>query len=202
MRRWPSLVALAAVGLICGAAIGIVNTAFVPNCGEACAAERLGKVTLWGLALLVAFPLLGQFGFKRTGEGLKQTIAVAGVLSLIALAPPFLKYGYELHQRYWKTAWQSDIPNIDFSMMSIVTRPVSATAYGTVSRIPIKAWERCALGVVTCDKRPRFVEAMCLGSGATVLIEESNWTAFRRIPDEDLPEIGGQPKDMNLCPAG
>jgi len=103
----------------------------------------------------------------------------------------------------WRKATsQPAIPNVDFYVMAIATRPVNATAYGTTSKVPIKAWERCALGLVTCDKQRRAVEAICLGSGATVLIEESSWPAFRRIPDEDLPGISGQPKDMHLCPAG
>lgn len=93
------------------------------------------------------------------------------------------------------------VPNVDFYAMAIATEPVNATAYGSASKVRIKAWERCALGLVTCDKRPRTVEAICLGTGATVLIDESSWAAFRRIPDEDLQHVSGQSIDMNLCPA-
>ena len=199
MKRWLSLVVLAVVGVICGAAIGIINTAFVPNCGEECVGERLGKATLWSLALLLAFPAIGQFLFKRTGEGLKKTVIIVGGLCVASLTPFATMYGYGLHQRYWSTAWRSNLPSVDFSMMAIATKPVTAIDYGTTSKVAINTWERCALGVTTCDRQPRTVEAICLGSGTTVLIEESDWTAFRRIPNEDLAGISGQPTDMNLC---
>ena len=100
----------------------------------------------------------------------------------------------------WRNAASKrSVPNVDFQAMAIATRPVSATAYGTTSRIQIKAWERCALGVTACDRTPRTVEAICLGSGATVLIEESDWGAFQRISYEDLPGVNGLAPDMKLC---
>jgi hypothetical protein len=200
VKRWLSFISLAVVGLVCGVAVGLLNTAFVPNCGEDCAAKRLGSGVLWGLALLMAFPVMGRFTFNKIGEGFRQTIGIAVLLSLTAIGPAVVIYGYELHQRYWKTTRQSEIPNVDFHMMAIATKPVSATVYGTNSKVNVKAWERCALGITTCDKRHHGVEAICLGSSSqTVLIDEGDWPAFQRIPGEDLPGISGQPKDMNLC---
>jgi hypothetical protein len=65
--------------------------------------------------------------------------------------------------------------------------------------VQVKAWERCALGLTTSDSPRRTVEAICLGSGRTVLIDEADWPAFQRIRDEDLKGVTRLPKDMNLC---
>jgi hypothetical protein len=137
--------------------------------------------------------------WSRFARTWKSLFAIAGILSLLTLLPTTAIYGYELHRRYSESTSQPRIPNVDFSMMAIATKPVNVTAYGTTSKVQVKAWERCALGVTTCDKRPRTVEAICLGGGQTVLIDEGAWPAFQRIPDEDLPGISGQPKNMNLC---
>jgi hypothetical protein len=102
----------------------------------------------------------------------------------------------------WRNASsRPTIPNVDFYAMAIATKPVNVTVYGTASKVRVKAWERCALGIVNCDERPRTVEAICIGTGATVLIDESSWAVFRRIPEEDLQHVRGQSVDMNLCPA-
>lgn len=98
---------------------------------------------------------------------------------------------------------QESVPNVDFSAMAIATRPVEATESGGSAKVHVKAWERCALGYVTCDKpRSRTVEAVCLGSGRTVRIAEKDWLAFQRTEGEDLQGVEGLPKDMNLCHPG
>jgi Flp pilus assembly protein CpaB len=95
---------------------------------------------------------------------------------------------------------QDVIPNVDFSEMAIATRPVEATVSGGTAKVRVKAWERCALGFAICDKpRQRTVEAVCLGSATTVLIDEKDWPAFQRIHDEDLQGVEGLPMGMNLC---
>jgi hypothetical protein len=197
---------LAVTGFVCGAVVGLINTAFVPNCGEDCSAERLGNGIRWGLALLIAFPTIGAFTYKQIGRGLKQRICIVALLSLASIVPAAAFYGYGLHQRYWQIAWQSEIPNLDFSTMAIATRPVKVTLYDTKSKIQVKAWERCALGYAACDELPHTVEAICLGSGRVVLIDEPDWPAFQRIHDEDLKGLEGEalegaPKDMRLCAA-
>ena len=83
--------------------------------------------------------------------------------------------------------------------MSIATKPVTATVYGAATLVQVKAWERCALGTVTCDNHRHTVEASCLNNGETLLIDEANWSAFQRIPQEDLPGLLEPPKDMKLC---
>lgn len=94
-------------------------------------------------------------------------------------------------------------PNLDFSVMAIATRPVDARELSgtskTQAKVRVQAWERCALGLTSCDTKRRTVEASCLGSGRIVLIDEADWPAFQRIPDEDLPGIENAPKDMKLC---
>jgi hypothetical protein len=89
------------------------------------------------------------------------------------------------------------VPDVDFSAMAIATRPVMASAGD--SKVRIKAWERCALGISYCDKKPRTVEAICLDSGTTLLIDEKDWPTFRRIPAEDLQGLERLSDDMNLC---
>jgi hypothetical protein len=96
---------------------------------------------------------------------------------------------------------QSGVPNVDFHMMAIATRPTKATAFGTTFTVQVKAWERCALGLTTCNSPRRSVEAICLGNGRTVVIDEADWPAFQRIPGEDLKGVTGLPQDMNLCAA-
>jgi len=96
---------------------------------------------------------------------------------------------------------QEPVPNVDFSYMAIATRPVDATESGGTAKVRVKARERCALGYATCDKpRERTVEAICLGSRATLVIDEKDWPAFQRLPGEDLPGVEGLPKNMHLCP--
>jgi hypothetical protein len=110
----------------------------------------------------------------------------------------------ERHSGFWSqtSEVQEPVPNVDFSHMAIATRPIIATESGGTAKVPVKAWERCALGYATCDKPlGRTVEAICLGSGATVLIDEKDWPAFERIQEEDLQGIENAPKDMKLCAA-
>lgn len=94
---------------------------------------------------------------------------------------------------------QSPVPNVDFGLMAIATRPVMATRYGTTSKVRIKAWQRCALGYATCEGKRRMAQAICLGDGGTLLIDEQDWPAFQRIRDEDLQGATGLPHDMRLC---
>lgn len=96
----------------------------------------------------------------------------------------------------------SQLPNVDFHTMAIATRPVDAIESGGTATVRVKAWERCALGVSACDTRPRKVEAICLGSGRTITLGEAAWSAFKRIPGEDLPGLTGLPSDMDLCHPG
>lgn len=97
---------------------------------------------------------------------------------------------------------RSQLPNVDFHTMAIATQPVDAVESGGILKVRVKAWARCALGVTTCDARPRNVEAICLGSGRTITIGEAAWPAFKRIPDEDLPGLTALPLDMDLCRSG
>jgi hypothetical protein len=131
------------------------------------------------------------------GGGPARAAAVAAFLSFTTLLPAAAIYGYELHQQYWKSPARLGMPDVDFSAMAIATRPVTATAGD--SKVRIKAWERCALGISYCDKKPRTVEAICLDSGKALLIDEKDWPTFRRIPAEDLQGVEGLSEDMNLC---
>ena len=100
--------------------------------------ERLGKTILWGFALLVAFPIIGGFAFKKIGAGLIQTTGITVSLILITSLPAAAIYGYELHQRFWKSAGNFRIPDADFSLMVIATKPVSSTFYGATTTVQIK----------------------------------------------------------------
>ena len=199
MKRFLALFFLAIFGVISGAVVGIFNTGLVPLCGNPCNARRLDSLAIWGLALMVAFPVFGGFALKKFGHSLARTAAVAAVLSFAVLLPAAAMYGFELHQFYWKSPAILGVPDVDYSYMVIATKPVTVTYEN--SGLRIKAWERCALGPVSCDKKPRTVEAMCLGARKSVLIKEADWPAFRRIPEEDLQGLLESPKDMNLCPS-
>jgi hypothetical protein len=148
---------------------------------------------------MLAFPIIGSLALKKIGRGPAKTVGVATFLSFLTLLPAAAIYGYELHQKYWQSPARLGVPDIDFSAMAIATKPVAAISDD--SKVRIKTWERCALGMSHCDKKPHTVEALCLGSGRVVLIEEANWPAFRRIQDEDLPGVLGLPEDMKLCDA-
>jgi hypothetical protein len=122
-------------------------------------------------------------------------VLAAGVICGVAI---------ERHGAFWTptSEVQEPVPNVDFSHMAIATRPVIATESGGTAKVRVKAQERCALGYATCDKpQQRTVEAVCLGSRTTVVIDEKDWPAFRRIQDEDLKGIENVPKDMRLCAA-
>lgn len=127
----------------------------------------------WSLAaLLVAFGAVAGVAIDRHGA-------------------PWIPVGPEAHV---------PPPNLDFSIMAIATRPVDATESRGTEKVRVKSWERCALGYATCNEPgPRTVEAVCLGSGRTVLINEKDWPAFQRTPDDDLKGIENVPKDMKLC---
>jgi len=204
MKRSASFFFLALAGFICGAAVGLINTAFVPNCGEDCSSERLANGMQWGLALLIIFPMVGAFLFRKIGNGCKQAIGIAALLSVTTLMLASAAYGYGLHHRYWKSAWQFELPNPDFSSMVIATKPVEATLSGTRIKVQIKAWERCAFSFARCDEQLPTVDAICFGSRGVVLIDEADWSAFARIQDEDLKGLDGEalagaPRDMRLC---
>lgn len=118
---------------------------------------------------------------------------IAGAICMIALSRS---------SWYWRptSEVQEPVPNVDFSQMAVATRPVVATESGGRAKVQVKAQQRCALGYATCDvANKRTVEAVCLGSRTTLVIDEKDWPAFRRIPAEDLPGSEGLSKDMNLC---
>jgi hypothetical protein len=126
---------------------------------------------------------------------LPSILLAAGVAGAVAI---------ERHSGFWSrtSEVQEPVPNVDFSHMAIATRPVIATESGGTAKVRVKAQERCALGYAACDKpRQRTVEAVCLGSRTTVVIDEKDWPAFRRIPAEDLQGIENAPRDMKLCAA-
>jgi hypothetical protein len=197
MKRLLALIFLAVVGIVSGVAVGAFNTGLIPLCGDPCSTRRLDNSAIWGLALMVAFPAFGEFALKKIGNDLARTATVAAVLSFAVLLPAAAMYGFELHQFYWQSPAILGVPDVDYSYMVIATKPVTATYEN--SRVQIKAWERCALGPVSCDKKPRAVHAMCLGIRKAVLIKEADWPAFRRIPDEDLQGLLERPENMNLC---
>ena len=197
MRRLLALVCLAVVGFCSGITVGAFNTGLVPLCGDPCGAKRLGQSVIWGLSLLVVFPLIGNFAIKKLGGSLIKIFTIAIVLSFLVLFPAASIYGYKLHKLYWQSPAILGVPDVDYSYMTIATKPVTAT-YGT-SSVKIKAWERCVLGPVYCDKQPRAVQAICLDTRKAVLIKESDWPTFQRIPEEDLQGLLDRPKDMHLC---
>jgi MFS family permease len=199
MKRFLTLIFFAIVGFVSGIAVGAFNTGLIPLCGDPCSTRRLGSSAIWGLALMVAFPVIAGVALKKTGRGIVSTFAVAVVLSLAVLLPAAAIYGYELHQFYRKSPAILGVPDVDYSYMVIATKPVTASYENSAVRI--NAWERCALGPVSCDKKPRTVEAMCLGIRKSVLIKEADWPAFQRIPEEDLQGLLERPKDMDFCSA-
>lgn len=190
---------LSVLGLACGVIVGVLITMFVPRCGDPCGMERLGAAVLWGVGGLAAFPLVGWFVLKQSGHTWKKLLLVSSSLIAITLGAATALYGYELHTRFWKNGGPLDVPNFDFSAVVIATKTMNVKAYGTDDLILVKAWERCAIGITRCDEKPRTVEAVCFDSRRTVLIEERLFTAFQRIPEEDLQGLIGLPKDMNFC---
>lgn len=199
MRRLLELLFLGVVGFVSGVAVGAFNTGLVPLCGDPCSIRRFGNSVYWGLSFLMAFPVVGWFALKKLGNGLARTAAIAAFLSFVTLLPAAAIYGFELHQFYWQSPARLGVPDFDYSYMAIATKSVAAT-YDN-SRVQIKAWERCALGPLNCSKQPHTVQAVCLGSGKAVQINEADWPAFRRIPEEDLQGLLESPEDMKLCSA-
>jgi len=193
---------LALVGLFCGVVVSMLNGAFdTRHCGEDCASAALASLLTWAAAGVLVFPVLGLVLWLRTRKTFKSLVRVALLLALASTLPSLGVYGYELHSRYWKDEWKRHIPNFDYSLMAIAASPIEVTTAGAESKIQIKQWERCALGSIDCEKKPRSLEAICLGSGKVVTIDESNWPVFRRIPDEDLQGLDDRPGDMQLCKA-
>ena len=198
-RLWVCLM-LALVGLFCGVAVSMLNGAFeARHCGEDCASAALGSLLAWAGAGVVVFLVLGLVLWPRTRKTFKSLVWVALLLASASTLPSLGIYGYELHSRYWKDEWSRHIPNSDYSLMVIAANSIEVTTAGAESKIQIKHWERCALGSIDCEKKPRSLEAICLGSGKVVTIEESKWPVFRRIPDEDLQGLNDRPGDMQLC---
>lgn len=193
------LVLLAVLGLACGVIVGVLITMFVPKCGDPCGMERFGSAVLWGVGCLASFPLIGWLVLMRSGYTRTKFSLITGSLVVVTIGTAAVLYGYELHTRYWENGGPLDVPNIDFSAIAIATKPLSVKAYGTNELILVKAWERCAIGISRCDEKSRTVEAICFDSRRTVLIEERLWAAFQRIPEEDLQELVGLPKDVNFC---
>ncbi|WP_306391213.1 hypothetical protein [Telluria beijingensis] len=200
MNRLPELILLAVTGLISGVVVGAFNTGLVPLCGDPCSMQRLGSSVSWGLALSLVFPVIGGPALRKFQGSRIRALAVAAFLSFLTVLPAAAVYGYDLHRQYWQSTARLGVPNLDFSEMAIATRPIEATLYGGTSSVRVKAWERCALGYANCGiPQGLTVEAICFGSGTTVLIKEKDWPAFQRIPEEDLQGIQNTRRDMRLC---
>ena len=198
MKRLFFGVLFAITGIFCGVVIAICNSAFYPrDCGEDCV--KLGELLIWTTACSIVFPLIGLAVWSRTSKGLGSVLTIAGVLTIISTFPAIAIYGHKLHQRYWAVAWRQEIPDLDFAFMTISTKPVIAVLEGTGSKVSIKAWERCAISGAYCDNKPAHVKARCLADGKVVAINESDWLAFQRIPEEDLQGLIDKPTDMHLC---
>lgn len=197
MKRLSLFMFLAVVGFLSGVAVGVFNTGLVPLCGDPCSSERLGQSALWGASLMFLFPIIGKFAHKKIESTLPKTAALAAALVLIVLIPAATIYGFKLHTIYWQSTAILGVPDVDYSYMVIATKPIIVTSDTTT--VQIKAWERCVLGQIYCDKKPRTAEAMCLGNRKFVMINEADWTAFQRIPEEDLQGLLDRPKDMHLC---
>jgi hypothetical protein len=146
---------------------------------------------------MVAFPIVGWFLTKKVSA--TRVAAITAALFFAALLPAAGLYGYRLHQFYWQSSAPMGVPDVDFSYMVIATKPIIATQGN--SKVRIKAWERCVIGPATCGAKHQSVEAACLESKKWVTIDSSNWSAFQRIPDEDLGGLLDRPRDMNLCSA-
>ncbi len=198
MKRLLILIFFSIVGLMSGVAVGAFNTGLVPLCGDPCGTERLGQSALWGVSLMLAFPIIGSFAIKKIGNSLPRAVVViATALVFITIIPAATIYGFKLHRIYWQSTAILGVPDVDYSYMAIATKPITATHENTT--VQIKAWERCVIGPIYCDKKPRTLQAVCLGSRKLVIINESDWTAFQRIQDEDLQGLVDRPKDMHLC---
>ncbi len=131
---------------------------------------------------------------------MKKRLQIPLVMLLVAGA--ICMFALSRSSWYWRPASEvpEPIPNVDFSQMAVATRPVVATDPGGRTKVQVKAQERCALGYASCDMpNKRTVEAVCFGSHTTVLIDEKDCPAFRRLPGEDLPSVEHLSKDMNLC---
>jgi hypothetical protein len=200
MTRTFNLVLLAVLGFLDGITVAWFNMALdSPGCGEPCAGENLSSAMLWGFACFFAFPLVAHLVYRRTGANAISVVTLALGLSLITVLPAVGVYSYKLHRLYWRDGGPLGVPDIDFSYMIIATRPVGAMIPGTTERVLIQTWERCAFGLVSCDTNPKTFEAICMQNRTTALVEERDWAAFQRVPDEDLQGLLDYPRDMKLC---
>ncbi|MDR0233686.1 MAG: hypothetical protein LBI31_02635 [Zoogloeaceae bacterium] len=201
MKRLFACLLFITAGIFCGVVISLFDVAFEPkNCGEDCVSRNLESLFTWVAVCVFSFSFFGLRVWSRMRQTLKSLAAIVMVLMTIPILPAILIYCYELHTRYWtEDSWKREIPNMDFSDMVIATKPVIASRIGgSDEKIQVKAWERCALGYADCDRNPRAVEVACLGDARYVLLDESSWPAFQRIPDEDLLAGSRDPAERNL----
>jgi hypothetical protein len=172
---------LAVVGLVCGVAVALLNTAFYPRgCGEDCGNDLFGAMVLWTLATVVAVALVGTIAWARSNRTLGRLGLTVAALSALALVPAAALYVVRLqgvNQHLLKTKGVQ--VGIEYSHMVIATRGVPG--------LNITDGERCAIGDVHCDGQPQTVEAMC--RGGVITIPQRDWLAFKRLPAEDFPGL-------------
>jgi hypothetical protein len=121
------------------------------------------------------------------------------MVSALMLLPACAYYVYSLHAEYRRLEALAPVRvTTDFHHMAIATREVQAGLIeGQASPVAvIPRWERCLIGVVRCDARPKQAEMIC--KAGAVRVNEADWAAFALIPEENA--MGVSPlKSMRLC---
>ncbi len=188
------LAALVLGGSVAGAAAWLLTAFHSPNCGEDCQAP--GITILW---ILTALPVFGVATWRMMRRWPAQPWRWGAGwlgLALLMLAWPLTDYQITLHRTLHQTRLLvPPQPDVDFSHMSIATRPIPAYDVPPADRgtwaktnIQIPRWDRCLIGTTTCDAPLRYTEMQCARAGF-VFVTEQNWSALALIPEENLTGI-------------
>lgn len=201
MKKVFHVLFLLTAGFFTGIFSSMMYIAFIPRYGDI-DSGMVSNIVAWSFGCSVLFAIAGIISFRKYSLSLLNTFLVFAILSFAVMIPSVSLYFYRLHGEYSKLLHDREArTKMEFTDMAIATRPVqgwSDASYGKPSpSYKIKKWERCALGYRRCDTKPRQVEAICRRS--TVNINESDWPAFSRIPEEDFPHTDSRSVSMKLC---
>jgi len=173
-RDLASLAQVTMTALVGAAAVGyfVVSAFRQGDCDGSC---DVGTLLVWVLAVACGWMVLGGLAWWRSDRTRRSVWSLcAALLALSAVASAAL-YAYRLQQAGSGAARLR--ANQDDSHVLVAVR--------TVPTLGIATGQRCIFSSVDCEARPPRITAVCEERGSLV-IEEPNWGAFERRPQEDF----------------
>lgn len=171
-----AVLTLVALNLSCAVVGGyfILGAFRQGDCDGGCNA---GTLLLWTLGLFAATTAISSVLWLRSRRTWKQLGLMALSLGLATIVPLGAAFARRQQQ---ETAYHARAvrPNMDYSHVLL--------AQSDIPSMGVSTGQRCVFSTIDCDRRPAEIEALC-PPGRVVMIPESDWQRFTRLPQEDFP---------------